>query len=118
MSDEPTATRRSPSLRDYHEVVTQLADELRGNFHEVGAKLDIVVQKVDDARTRIAVLETQHAEVTQLRQENRDLRCELTSMGKTLTELEVRVKTNAAWISLAISAVLSFATGLVVKYLH
>ena len=115
---EQTQPRRSPTLREYHAVILELADELRGNFTDVAAKLDIVVEKVDDARTRIAVLESQHAEVTHLRQENRDLRNELTAIGKTVTEIEVRVRINAAWISLAISAALSVATGLIVRHFH
>lgn len=118
MPDEQTTRRRSPTLREYHAVVQELAEELRGNFNDVGAKLDTVVEKLDDARTRIAVLESQHAEVAHLRQENRDLRTELTSVGKVVTEIEVRVRTNAAWISFAISAALSIATGLIVKFIH
>ena len=115
---EQAPTRKTPTLREYHAVILELAEELRNNFTHVTAKLDIVVQKVDDARTRIAVLESQHAELANLRLENRDLRGELTATGKVVTEIEVRVRTNAAWISLAISAALSIATGLIVKYIR
>lgn len=118
MAEEQTPSRRAPTLREYHEIVSQLAIDLRENLRDLGCKLDIVVEKVDDARTRIAVLETQRAEVTLLRQENRDLRCELVTMSRTLTDLEVRVKTNAALISLAISAVLSIVSSVIAKLIH